>query len=137
MRPMSKRQASNATTTNKFESNYLDKYHTQDNRKPKNVPEIRMSNASTHVSTAAQSKQEQKQAKSLSPIVNKNMKVNTKRDVVDNDAKDDFGISNRLSLAIKRKYTVIEVIGNGSYGTVSKATCNKTGKPVALKIMKN
>lgn len=36
-----------------------------------------------------------------------------------------------------KKYKVIEIIGNGSYGTVSKATCLKSGKTVALKIMKN
>lgn len=118
---------------NGIEANHLDKYNTQDNRRPKNIPEIRMSNAST----AVQSKQEQKQAKSLSPIVNKNIKVNTNRAPTDEDARDEFGISNRLNIAIKKKYTVSEVIGNGSYGTVSKATCKNTGKPVALKIMKN
>jgi serine/threonine protein kinase len=32
---------------------------------------------------------------------------------------------------------VVEVVGNGSYGVVSKAQCKKTGGFVALKIMKN
>lgn len=43
----------------------------------------------------------------------------------------------KLKSAITKKYKIIEVIGNGSYGVVSKAQCLKTGIHVALKIMKN
>ncbi len=32
---------------------------------------------------------------------------------------------------------IIENIGNGSYGSVFKAICLKTGRIVALKVMKN
>ena len=53
------------------------------------------------------------------------------------DAKDQYGIMNKLNYAIKRKYEVIEMVGNGSYGTVMKAKCLKTGDLVALKVMKS
>ena len=33
--------------------------------------------------------------------------------------KDEFGITRKLRVAINRKYEVIEVVGNGSYGCVS------------------
>lgn len=36
---------------------------------------------------------------------------------------------------VTQKYDIIEVIGKGSYGCVSKATCKKSGKIVALKVM--
>lgn len=37
----------------------------------------------------------------------------------DNNAKDEYGITRKLRVAINKKYEVIEVIGNGSYGCVS------------------
>jgi serine/threonine protein kinase len=33
------------------------------------------------------------------------------------------------------KYNVIELIGKGSYGSVTKGNCKKTGKAVALKVI--
>jgi serine/threonine protein kinase len=42
-----------------------------------------------------------------------------------------------LRKAITRKYKVVEVIGKGSYGCVSKAKDRETGRVVALKVMKN
>lgn len=39
-------------------------------------------------------------------------------------------------MAIAAKYQIISLIGKGSYGCVSKAICKKTGREVALKIMK-
>ena len=35
------------------------------------------------------------------------------------DVKDEYGITKKLRVAINKKYEVIEVIGNGSYGCVS------------------
>ena len=35
------------------------------------------------------------------------------------DAKDEYGITRKLRSAINKKYEVIEVVGNGSYGCVS------------------
>jgi serine/threonine protein kinase len=57
--------------------------------------------------------------------------------VKDDSAKDQFGITNKLRSAINKKYEVVELIGNGSYGCVSQAKCRKTGRMVALKIMKS
>ena len=42
-----------------------------------------------------------------------------------------------LRKTIHRRYKIIEVIGKGSYGCVSKAKCKETGRMVALKVMKN
>ena len=53
------------------------------------------------------------------------------------DEKDEYGITKKLRLAINKKYEVVEVIGNGSYGCVSQAKCKVTGKTVAMKIMKS
>lgn len=36
---------------------------------------------------------------------------------------------------VLKKYEVIEIIGKGSYGCVSKGRCKKTGKIIALKII--
>jgi|APSaa5957512535_1039671.scaffolds.fasta_scaffold36009_3 hypothetical protein len=35
------------------------------------------------------------------------------------DTKDEFGITKKLRMAINKKYEVVEIIGNGSYGQVS------------------
>ncbi len=42
-----------------------------------------------------------------------------------------------LRKVIQKRYKVVEVIGKGSYGCVSKAVCRTTGRQVALKVMKN
>lgn len=52
-------------------------------------------------------------------------------------AKDNFEMIKGLRKVIAAKYKVVEVIGKGSYGCVSKAQCKQTGKFVALKVMKN
>lgn len=36
---------------------------------------------------------------------------------------------------VLQKYEIIELVGKGSYGCVSKATQKKTGKTVALKVI--
>jgi serine/threonine protein kinase len=51
--------------------------------------------------------------------------------------KDQFEMIKSLRRAIHKKYKIIEVIGKGSYGCVSKAKCKETGRMVALKVMKN
>lgn len=38
---------------------------------------------------------------------------------------------------INEKYDIIEIIGKGSYGYVSRGICKTTGREVALKIMIN
>lgn len=51
--------------------------------------------------------------------------------------KDQFEMIKSLRRTIHKKYKIIEVIGKGSYGCVSKAKCKETGRMVALKVMKN
>ena len=51
--------------------------------------------------------------------------------------KDNFEMIRSLRKSITKRYRVIEVIGKGSYGCVSKAMCKETGRMVALKVMKN
>ena len=49
-------------------------------------------------------------------------KVSRKEKLMKNlekDEKDEYGITKKLRVAINKKYEVIEVIGNGSYGCVS------------------
>ena len=46
-------------------------------------------------------------------------------------------MTKQLQKAVQKKYKIIQVIGKGSYGCVSKATCIDTGKNVALKVMIN
>ena len=53
------------------------------------------------------------------------------------DEKDKFGATRALRHQIVKKYKIIEILGKGSYGCVSKAKCLKTGRTVALKIMEN
>jgi len=38
---------------------------------------------------------------------------------------------------VNQKYDFIELIGEGSYGTVSKGLCKTTSKTVALKVLVN
>ena len=40
-------------------------------------------------------------------------------------------------MEILKKYEIIELLGNGSYGVVNKAKSLKDGKEYALKIMKS
>lgn len=54
-----------------------------------------------------------------------------------NEEKDDKGMIKSLKKRIEKEYKLIKLIGKGSYGMVSKATCKKTGRIVALKVMKN
>jgi serine/threonine protein kinase len=53
------------------------------------------------------------------------------------EAKDSYGIMKKLNIAISKKYEVVEMVGNGSYGTVMKAKDKKTDTLVALKVMKS
>ena len=55
----------------------------------------------------------------------------------DPDEKDKFGATRALRHQIVKKYKILEILGKGSYGCVSKAKCLKTGRTVALKIMEN
>ena len=43
----------------------------------------------------------------------------------------------RLKTEICKKYEVLQILGKGSYGCVSKGKCLTTGRFVALKVMKN
>jgi serine/threonine protein kinase len=43
----------------------------------------------------------------------------------------------KLNVAIGKKYEILEMVGNGSYGTVMKAKDKKTEALVALKVMKS
>jgi len=52
-------------------------------------------------------------------------------------SKDHFEMIKSLRKVIQKRYKVVEVIGKGSYGCVSKAVCRETGRQVALKVMKN
>lgn len=99
-----------------------------------------MSNASTNVTTK-KAEQELKvndveNSRVSSAMRMKNSTIKMKK-MPDPNAKDEFGITNKLSSAINRKYEVLELIGNGSYGCVSQAKCKRTGRMVALKIMKS
>ena len=61
-------------------------------------------------------------------------------DVFENDdpnVKDKFGCTKALRYAITRQYEIIEILGKGSYGCVSKGKCKVSGRIVALKVMEN
>jgi len=55
----------------------------------------------------------------------------------DPNEKDKYGATRSLRHQILKKYQILEVLGKGSYGCVSKAKCLKTDRIVALKIMEN
>ena len=40
--------------------------------------------------------------------------------------KDKYGMMPNMRKAIEEKYEILQVIGKGSYGCVSKARCKKT-----------
>ena len=63
--------------------------------------------------------------------------LDSQKDKKDLKDKDQFEMIKSLRKTIHRKYKIIEVIGKGSYGCVSKAKCKETGRMVALKVMKN
>lgn len=63
--------------------------------------------------------------------------LDSEKDKKDLKDKDQFEMIKSLRKTIHRKYKIIEVIGKGSYGCVSKAKCKETGRMVALKVMKN
>ena len=60
-----------------------------------------------------------------------------KKPTLDLNQKDEFGATKALRDVINEKYEMIEVIGKGSYGYVSRGKCRATGREVALKIMIN
>jgi hypothetical protein len=74
-----------------------------------------MSNASTNVTTK---KVEQELKVKNDPEVKIKNQIKMKKPR-DESAKDEFGITHKLSSAINQKYEVLELIGNGSYGCVS------------------
>jgi len=47
------------------------------------------------------------------------------------------GACNALRKEIVKKYEIVELLGKGSYGTVTKGRCKATGRIVALKVMEN
>ena len=53
----------------------------------------------------------------VSPKVSRKEKL--MKNLEKDDVKDEYGITKKLRVAINKKYEVIEVIGNGSYGCVS------------------
>ena len=57
------------------------------------------------------------QSLNVSPKANK--KKSSKQPSVNDNTKDEYGISGKLRRAINKKYDVIELVGNGSYGCVS------------------
>ena len=48
---------------------------------------------------------------------------------------DKYGTTKNLRNAIEEKYFFTDLIGKGSYGSVSKGKCKKTGRVVALKVI--
>jgi len=53
------------------------------------------------------------------------------------EARDQFGATKALRDAIDQRYEIIELIGAGSYGHVSRGRCRETGRQVALKVLIN
>lgn len=82
-----------------------------------------------------------KHAQKKDPKVTENTEedddLDSEKDKKDLKDKDQFEMIKSLRKTIHRKYKIIEVIGKGSYGCVSKAKCKETGRMVALKVMKN
>jgi len=51
------------------------------------------------------------------------------------EARDKYGMSDVMRELVNRKYEILNVVGKGSYGCVTKARCKRTGREVALKVM--
>ena len=47
---------------------------------------------------------------------------------MESEPKDEFGLTERLRIAIGIKYNIQSLIGKGSYGLVSLATYKQTGR---------
>ena len=99
-------------------------------------------NNTTHNSDANLQKVEAKKSSlKKEPKVTENTEedddVESEKDKKDVKDKDQFEMIKSLRKTILRRYKIIEVIGKGSYGCVSKAKCKETGRLVALKVMKN
>ena len=58
-------------------------------------------------------------------------------DSPDPKKKDEYGLTKSFRRKLQKKYQILKIVGKGSYGNVAKARCLKSGKLVALKIMKN
>jgi len=46
-------------------------------------------------------------------------------------------MSPQLKVVVDASYELLELIGNGSYGFVAKGKCRKSGRMIAIKIMKS
>ena len=69
---------------------------------------------------------------------NENTLLNVIDESKDEEApRDKFGATPTLREQIEKKYEMIEVIGKGSYGCVTRGKCKKTGRQVAIKIMQH
>ena len=109
------------------------------------IDNFRMSNASTNIPSQKEDRDKRPNSKAKISSMPQSLhhspravkKKSTKQTIATDDIKDEFGITAKLRRAIYKKYDVIELVGNGSYGCVSQAKCRITGKMVALKIMKN
>ena len=51
--------------------------------------------------------------------------------------KDKNGISKNMRKAIEKKYEILDLLGKGSYGYVSKGKCKASGRMVALKVIES
>lgn len=111
------------------------KVYTSGERKSQNE-NYRNSNASTSVTNKAEISKSQSPKMKMKSNHLKLAAEATKTDK-DGNEKDEFGIIKKLRNAITKRYEIVELIGNGSYGVVSKGKCKVTGRSVALKILKS
>lgn len=118
----------------------------KDFKQNQQMDNFRSSNASTNITnkkddSAAPAQLTSQLSNNNSPKVpakkKYDKKTNSMKTTTDENAKDECGITAKLRVAIDKKYEVIEVVGHGSYGCVSQGKCKKTGRLVAMKIMRN
>lgn len=95
------------------------------------IDNFRMSNASTNIPSQKEDRDKQSQQRPNSKAKVSSMpqslhhspravkKKSTKQTIATDDVKDEFGITAKLRRAITKKYDIIELVGNGSYGCVS------------------